>query len=80
MTNEPQDTFPQYPPSDQRSARPGPPPELRCPLCDNASFQREESREDSRWGFTTHRMTLMVCRRCRYVLHFYDHNSIWDFG
>ncbi|WP_396902037.1 hypothetical protein [Mycolicibacterium sp.] len=52
---------------------------LACPLCRNQQFQREESRQDSRWGFTTHRMTLLVCTRCRYVLHFYDSNSIFDF-
>ncbi|AJR30076.1 MULTISPECIES: hypothetical protein [Mycolicibacterium] len=54
-------------------------PSLACPLCRNQQFQREESRQDSRWGFTTHRMTLLVCTRCRYVLHFYDSNSIFDF-
>lgn len=54
-------------------------PTLACPLCHNADFQREESRQESRWGFTTHRMTLLVCTRCRYVLHFYDAHSIFDF-
>jgi uncharacterized protein len=52
---------------------------LACPLCENTTFEREESRQDSRWGFTSHRMTLMVCRRCKYVLHFYDEHSIFDF-
>ena len=54
-------------------------PVLACPLCRGTSFQQEESRQDSRWGFTSHRMTLLVCDRCRYVLHFYDTHSIWDF-
>ena len=40
-------------------------PELRCPLCAGTEFQREESRQESRWGFTSHRMTLLDCRRCR---------------
>lgn len=53
-------------------------PTLTCPLCGCTDFQREESRQDSRWGFTSHRMTLMVCARCRYVLHFYDKRSIFD--
>jgi len=53
---------------------PGLPP-LRCPLCQGEEFRREESREDSRWGFTSHQMTLMVCRRCRHVLHFYGDHS-----
>jgi hypothetical protein len=42
-------------------------------------FQREEARQDSRWGMTSHRMTLMVCVQCRYVLHFYDNHSLFDF-
>jgi hypothetical protein len=54
-------------------------PVLACPLCRHTEFQREESRQDSRWGFTSHRMTLLVCLRCRYVLHFYDNHSIFDF-
>ncbi|MBO3740278.1 hypothetical protein [Actinoplanes flavus] len=54
-------------------------PQLACPLCRGTEFQHEESRQDSRWGFTSHRMTLMICVRCRYVLHFYDKNSIFDF-
>ena len=53
-------------------------PYLHCPLCNGNIFDREESRQDSRWGFTSHRMTLLICRRCRYVLHFYDNHSIFD--
>ena len=51
---------------------------LRCPLCGNGSFDREESRQESRWGFTSHRMTLLVCTQCTYVLHFYDAHSFFD--
>jgi predicted nucleic-acid-binding Zn-ribbon protein len=54
-------------------------PSLTCPLCRCPQFQQEEARSDSRWGFTSHRMTLLVCQNCRYVLHFYDKNSIFDF-
>ena len=54
-------------------------PQLACPLCRGTDFQQEESRQDSRWGFTSHRMTLLICVRCRYVLHFYDNHSIFDF-
>ncbi len=54
-------------------------PQLTCPLCQGTDFQQEESRQESRWGFTTHRMTLLICTRCRYVLHFYDAHSIFDF-
>lgn len=54
-------------------------PQLACPLCQCTDFQQEEERTDSRWGWTTHRMTLMICTRCSYVLHFYDAHSFWDF-
>lgn len=54
-------------------------PQLTCPLCGGQDFSREEARSDSRWGFTTHRLTLMICGRCRHVLHFYGGNSIFDF-
>jgi predicted nucleic-acid-binding Zn-ribbon protein len=54
-------------------------PQLQCPLCQATEFQQEEGRLDSRWGITSHRMTLMVCVNCRFVLHFYDKHSIFDF-
>ncbi|GAA1401529.1 hypothetical protein ACFQZ4_52080 [Catellatospora coxensis] len=54
-------------------------PVLRCPLCKGNDFQQELGRLDSRWGFTSHRMTLLICKNCRYILHFYDKNSIFDF-
>jgi len=31
------------------------------------------------WGFTSHVMLLLICTRCRFVLHFYEGNSIFDF-
>ncbi len=55
-------------------------PTLRCPLCAGTEFQREQSRQESRWGFTSHRMSLLVCLRCRYVLHFYDARSTFNVG
>lgn len=64
---------------DQVGGAPATPPALRCPLCGCTQFQREESRQDSRWGFTSHRLTLMICRQCRFVLTFYDKHSIFDF-
>ncbi|WP_328996352.1 hypothetical protein OG394_17045 [Kribbella sp. NBC_01245] len=57
-----------------------PQPQLFCPLCRGNQFQQEEARSDSRWGFTSHRMTLMICVSCRHVLHFYDDHSIFDFN
>ena len=67
--SEPVPQYPQTPPSV---------PPLRCPLCAGQQFSREQSRQQSRWGFTSHRMTLLICQRCRYVLHFYDRHSIFD--
>lgn len=52
---------------------------LVCPLCAGTTFRREESRQDSRWGITSHVMILMVCERCSHVIHFYDHSTIFDF-
>jgi hypothetical protein len=54
-------------------------PTLMCPLCQCQEFDQEEARSDSRWGFTSHRMTLLICRNCRFILHFYDGHSIFDF-
>jgi hypothetical protein len=34
---------------------------------------------DTRWGFSTHIKVLLICTQCRYVLTFYDKNSIFDF-
>lgn len=50
-----------------------------CPLCGNTTFRREEGKLDSAWGFTAHRVTMLICDRCQYVLQFYDGNTIWDF-
>jgi hypothetical protein len=30
------------------------------------------------WGFTSHRMTLLTCQRCRCVRHFDDKRSTFD--
>jgi RNA polymerase subunit RPABC4/transcription elongation factor Spt4 len=54
-------------------------PQLACPLCQSTDFQQEEGRLDSKWGLTSHKMTLLICTNCRYILHFYDRNSIFDF-
>jgi hypothetical protein len=28
---------------------------------------------------TSHKLILLVCQQCRFVMHFYDKRSIWDF-
>lgn len=69
----PQGAYPQgQPPQPQR-------PRLACPLCGCQEFSEQTSRQDSRWGITSHVMTLLICRHCTYVLHFYQRNSYWDF-
>jgi uncharacterized protein len=50
-----------------------------CPLCGGEQFSKEEGRLDSKWGFTSHKLTLLICEQCQFVLHFYDGHSIFDF-
>ncbi len=35
--------------------------------------------DNTRWGLTSHRIQMMVCQRCSYILHFYRHHSIFNF-
>jgi predicted nucleic-acid-binding Zn-ribbon protein len=51
----------------------------KCTLCGCQEFQKEEGRLDSKWGLTNHKLVLLVCQQCRFVMHFYDKRSIWDF-
>ncbi|HEX6681183.1 MAG TPA: hypothetical protein VF062_00195 [Candidatus Limnocylindrales bacterium] len=50
-----------------------------CPLCHNTEFEQKEGRLKSKWGMTWHKMTLLICTQCRYILHFYDRHSIFRF-
>ena len=50
-----------------------------CAICGNNTFRQERGKIDSEWGMTAHRVTLLVCQRCSYVLAFYDGNTIFDF-
>ena len=50
-----------------------------CPLCGNGTFRREEGKLDSAWGLTAHRVRMLICERCSYVLAFYEGNTIFDF-
>jgi hypothetical protein len=34
---------------------------------------------DSKWGLTAHRVTLMICTTCRFVMTFSKGRTIWDF-
>ena len=50
-----------------------------CPLCSGRAWQQEEGKLDSAWGFTAHRVVMLVCQTCGNVLLFYAGNTIWDF-
>jgi ribosomal protein L37E len=52
---------------------------LRCLICGNTTFDREEGRLDSRWGFTSHKLVMMICQRCGFVHQFFAGRGIWDF-
>ena len=52
---------------------------LECPLCGNSQFRKEQGRMDSKWGFTSHKITLMICEQCRFIMQFSKGRSIFDF-
>lgn len=54
-------------------------PRLTCPLCQGTSFHKEEGKMDSKWGLTAHKITLMVCNQCMFIMSFSKGRSIWDF-
>jgi len=53
--------------------------QLVCPLCGNTAFRKEEGKIDSKWGFTAHKVTLMICKRCQFIMQFFKGRTIWDF-
>jgi hypothetical protein len=50
--------------TDQPGAEPRKPV---CP-CGNTTFRQERGKFDSEWGITAHRVLLLICERCAYVL------------
>ena len=50
-----------------------------CPMCGNGTFRQEGGKIDSQWGITAHKVLLLVCERCSYVVQFYEGNTIFDF-
>jgi len=52
---------------------------LECPLCKGTEFDQEQGRMDSRWGMTSHKLVLMICKRCGLVLQFSAGRGIFDF-
>ena len=51
----------------------------RCPICGHDQFRQEKGKIDSAWGITAHKVEILVCMRCGYVLMFYEGNTIFDF-
>ena len=50
-----------------------------CPICGNNTFRQGARQDRQQWGMTAHRVTLLICQRCAYVLASYDGNTIFDF-
>jgi hypothetical protein len=49
------------------------------PLCGGTEFDQQQGRMDSRWGITSHKLVLQICRRCGLVLQFSAGRGIFDF-
>ena len=52
---------------------------LACPLCQGIEFDKQEGKMDSKWGVTAHKITLMICKKCRFILSFSKGRTIFDF-
>ena len=50
-----------------------------CPLCKGTEFERQEGKMDSKWGVTAHKMTLMICKKCGFIMSFSKGRTIFDF-
>jgi len=53
--------------------------QLVCPLCQNTEFEKQEGKMDSKWGFTAHKIKLMICKNCRFIMSFSKGRTIFDF-
>ncbi len=51
----------------------------KCPLCDGTEFDEQQGRMDSRWGLTSHKLVMKICRRRGLVLQFSAGRGIFDF-
>jgi len=52
---------------------------LVCPLCQGTDFEKQEGKMDSKWGFTAHKIVMMVCRNCQFIMSFSKGRTIFDF-
>ena len=62
-------------------AEPAPAPHgqhrLACPLCGCEGFGRESGSIDSDYGLTAHRVDILTCDSCAYVMLFGKGRSVW---
>ncbi len=52
---------------------------LVCPLCQSTEFKKQEGKMDSKWGFTAHKITMMICKNCSFIMSFSKGRTIFDF-
>ena len=50
-----------------------------CPICGYLQYRQEKGKIDSAWGVTAHRVEILICERCGYVLLFSEGRTIFDF-
>ena len=50
-----------------------------CPICGNLQFRQEKGKIDSAWGVMAHRVEILICENCGYILLFSEGRTIFDF-
>ena len=52
-------------------------PALKCLFCDGTEFDRESGSIQGSWqGVTRHRVILMVCRKCAFIMPFQEGRTL----
>ena len=49
------------------------------PAVRGTQFDEQKGRMDSRWGITSHKLVLKICKQCGLVLQFSAGRGIFDF-
>ncbi|HEY3162985.1 MAG TPA: hypothetical protein VGJ71_01425 [Candidatus Limnocylindrales bacterium] len=50
-----------------------------CPVCSHRQYRQEKGKIDSAWGMTAHRVEILICENCGYILLFSEGRTLWDF-
>src|SRR3989442_8022234 len=51
---------------------------LKCPLCGGTEFERESGSIEGSWGgLSRHRIVLIVCRKCLFMMPFQEGRSLY---